>query len=391
MSISRPNGRARLLFVITLSTCGGAQTHVLELLQAAASHFDVGLATGKDGFLADAAREMNVPVFLVPDLIVPLSPDRDANALRSLIGTVKQFRPDLVHAHSSKAGLLARIAARTCCVPSVFSAHGWAFTQGAPWLRRHVALCCERMAVPFTDAIITVSEYDRDLAIKLGIVPRGGVHCIHNGIAEDGYRATPGVADIPIISMVARFCEQKDHATLIRALAGIRSTFRLQLIGDGPGVGQIRKFVQEAGISHCTEFLGERADIPELLSGSNIFALTSHYEGLPISVIEAMRAGLPVIATDVGGVRELVVDGVSGLLAARSNVEQVRAKCESLLASARLCTRMGAAGRQRYEQQFTAARMTEKTFRVYRHVLNGAARHAPTATRDFRIHVHPTA
>ena len=163
--------RLRLLYVITVASCGGAQTHVLELLRAAAARFSVGLATGQDGFLADEARQMGIPVFIIPSLVVPVAPIQDCRALASLIRITREFRPDLIHAHSSKAGTLARMAARVCGVASVFTAHGWAFTDGVPWPRRFIALGCEHAISPCSDVIITVSEHDRRLALQHGLVP----------------------------------------------------------------------------------------------------------------------------------------------------------------------------------------------------------------------------
>ena len=368
-SPDRSAQRARLLYVITVATCGGAQTHLLELLRASAPEFAVALATGKDGMLAESARGMGIPVFIIPDLVVPLAPAHDAPALASLVRIIRAFRPDLVHAHSSKAGMLARAAARICGVESIFTVHGWAFADGVPWLRRSIAVGCERAALPCSDAIITVSEYDRRLALWRGLVPRGGLHCIHNGIADDQNRARPGSDEIPTICMVARFCAQKDHLTLVRALAGVRQKFRLLLIGNGRNLERVRAEVLRAGITHCTHFLGERADVPELLAKSHIFALASNYEGLPISIIEAMRAGLPVVATAVGGVGELVYHRLSGLLSERGDAEEMRANCEALLADRELRAQMGAAARRMYEQHFTAARMLDETFALYDSVL----------------------
>jgi glycosyltransferase involved in cell wall biosynthesis len=365
-----PAPRARLLYVITVATCGGAQAHVLDLLRGAVNQYSIALATGQEGFLADEARQMGIPVFIVPDLVVPMSPLRDARALVSLIRIIRTFRPDLVHAHSSKAGILARAAARVCGTISVFTAHGWAFTDGVPRLRRLVAMGCERTVLPCSDAIITVSEYDRQLALQRGLAPPGGVHCIHNGIADEAARAEPGSGSTPVVTMVARFCQQKDHVTLAYALAGLRQEFRLEFIGSGETMPWVRSEVSRSGIEERTQFLGERKDVPQLLGRAHIFALATNYEGLPISILEAMRAGLPIVASDVGGIREIVRDGVNGFLVPRGDIAALREALRVLLDRPVLRASMGARSRSIYEQGFTVEKMIKSTLSVYSMELN---------------------
>jgi len=296
------------------------------------------------------------------------APTKDCQALFQLARLVHLLKPDLLHAHSSKAGALGRLAARLAGVPSIFTAHGWAFARGVPRIQRWMALPCEWIAARCCQKIIVVSEADYALGESRGIAPHAGTVVIHNGIPDHPSRAQPdGDSGQPArIASVARFAPQKDQSTLLQALAGVPFDYRLILVGDGPTRTHIESQAKALEISNQVEFLGARNDVAEILSRSHIFALTSHWEGFPLSILEAMRAGLPVLASSVGGVNEAVVDGETGFLVPRGDVAAVRDRLRQLLADPQLRSRMGAAGRRRFQQLFSLERMLEETVNVYR-------------------------
>lgn len=362
-----------ILYVITRSEPGGAQTHLLDLLCAFGQRVQVELATGEEGFLVEAAREQDIPVHHIPTLIQPLSPTKDAAAVAALARLLKRVRPDLVHLHSSKAGVVGRLAARVAGVPSVFTAHGWAFTEGVSGTRARVALASERTVTPLGQRVIAVSDYDRLLARRHAVGREDQIVTVHNGIAD-----APSVGMAPPhpvlrVVMVARFSSQKDHATLLGAVARVPN-LHLSLIGDGELLPQARTLAERLGIARRVDFLGTRSDVPQVLAGHHVFTLISHYEGFPISILEAMRAGLPVVASDVGGVREAVVDGVNGCLIPRGDVAALAAALEALADDPEKRTRMGAAGRRRFLNHFTLQGMIDKTWAVYEEVLAQAPR-----------------
>ena len=170
--------------------------------------------------------------------------------------------------------------------------------------------------------------------------------------------------------MVARLDEPKDHSTLFSALAELTNkNWVLDLIGDGPREDEIHREVDVLGITDHVNFLGIRHDVAALLASSQLFILASKSEGFPRSILEAMRAGLPVIASDVGGVSEAVIDGETGFLVPRENVELLSNKIEYLLDHAQERIRMGKAGRRRFEQEFLFERMAEQTFRLYKQLV----------------------
>ncbi|MGA2740337.1 MAG: glycosyltransferase [Bryobacteraceae bacterium] len=222
------------------------------------------------------------------------------------------------------------------------------------------------------ERIVTVSDYDRALCLGYHLTVPRKVVTIRNGVADSPLRALPGAAAEPVVSMVARFDEPKDHLTLLRAAADIPEAFGLRLIGDGPRLGFAQRAAHELGLGRKVDFLGSRSDVPDLLSGSHIFVLASKWEALPLCVLEAMRAGLPVVASDVGGVGEALQEGVTGFLVKSGSVAALSGKLRTLIRNPGLRARMGAQGRRQYLAAFTVESMLAKTRGLYREVLEQA-------------------
>lgn len=371
MARTQARSGKRVLYVITRAEHGGAQTHLLELLRASVGRYTVALATGEIGFLTNEAQALGIPVFLLTHLVVPLNPLKDLCAFVQLLRVIREFRPSLIHAHSSKAGLLARLAARLYRIPCIFTAHGWAFSEGVSGLRKWIAMPLEWLAGRLGANIIAVSRFDHDLALHYGVSDTSHICTIANGITDNAGRAHPERGGPPVIAMVARFNSQKDHLTLLRALSQVQAPFRLWLIGDGPLLEQSRAYVAQLGLTTRTEFLGDCTSVRELLINTHVFALISRYEGLPISILEAMCAGLPIIATDTGGVSEAVRQGWNGLLVGRANERTLRDALESLLYDPGLRASFGKRSRTLFEKSFTIETMVGRTFEVYDHTLTG--------------------
>lgn len=265
------------------------------------------------------------------------------------------------------------MGARLAGVPAVFTAHGWAFSEGIPQPRRWVMLQAERLAAHWAERIICVSEYDRRLALQYGVGRPEQLVTVHNGIppVADSLWAKPGEGGNVRLVMVARFSPPKDPFLLLRALAGLKGcTWELWFVGGGELEELAREESTRLGLGDRVCFLGTRRDVAELLARCHIFVLISNWEGLPLTVLEAMRAGLPVVASDVGGVGEAVVDGVTGFLVPRGDVRLLRERLKVLLENPELRARMGAAGYERFRKHFTVDRMVARTKEVYYEVLS---------------------
>lgn len=361
---------------------GGAQIHVRDLALAVREHgHRAAVITSGRGPLIDGFRQAGVPVFVLRHLTAPIRPWSDVRALGEVRAAIAEIKPDLVAAHSSKAGILGRLAARYLRIPVVFTVHGWAFTPGVPGPRAAVYRRLERMVGPLASRLITVSEFDRQLALQTRVADPNRIVTVHNGMPDvaPDLRADPRRTP-PRIVMVARFEPQKDHATLIRALGGLTAQlWELDLVGEGPGMPAMRALAAELGIADRIRFLGQRMDVQRLLGAAQIATLITNWEGLPLSILEAMRAGLPVVASDVGGIAETIREGESGYLVRRGAVDQVRDRIGRLLLDPALRGRFGHAGRSLYERQFTLEHCVTRTLAVYRSAVAGMRETAAVA------------
>ena len=361
--------RPRLLILITLAEVGGAQTYVMSLLPSLTERFDVTVAARGPGPLVTAAKESGaryVPLrFLRRDISW-----REPLAFAELLLLCLTLRPHIVHANSSKAGVLGRLAAWLARVPvRIFTVHGWAFMQytGAS---SSVYLALDRLARPLTTRIVCVSERTRDAGVAARTCTESRTLVIPNAVATDGPQSALD-GDPPRVVSVGRLKEPKDFGTLIRALARVTNPYSATIVGDGPD----RPLLAPAAAAAGVELAGERDDVPAVLAASDVFVLPSFSEGMPMSVLEAMAAGLPVVASAVGGVPELVDDDVTGLLVPPGDETALAGALERALGDMALRRRLGAAGRTRVEEHFALDAFREAHVRLYREEL--AARGLP--------------
>lgn len=365
----------RIVFIITRSDdIGGAQIHVRDLSRAlrAAGHDAIVLA-GMDGVLADELRARGVPYYPLRHLGREVGPLADARCLSELRQKLRELQPDLISTHSTKAGFLGRIAGKTLNIPTLFTAHGWGFTEGRPPLQAAGFWAVERATATWAARIITVCESDRAAALRARVASSDRLVTIHNAMpdVDNALRARPGRSPARLV-MVARLSRWKDQPTVLQALAGLKDLdWQLDLVGDGPLREQLEGLVHRLDLTSRVNFLGFRRDVPERIAEAQVFLLISKWEGFPRSILEAMRAGLPVIASDVGGVRESVVDGTTGFVIPRGDDARLREGLRRLITSSELRVRMGQAGRARYEEMFTFDRLVERTTQVYETVLKG--------------------
>jgi glycosyltransferase involved in cell wall biosynthesis len=364
----------KIALVITKSEFGGAQEY-LRILMFSMKRYEIVLITGDVGFLTEVANKLGCSFRVCRGLIHPIQPLQDLRAIFNMYRLLREEKPALIHANSSKAGIIARISALIAGIPVVFTAHGWAFTEGVSSRRSWFYKCVEKSVAPLAQKIICVSGYDRKLALDYGVGDGSRLLTVHNGIPDvAGCVATHSNA-IPRVVMVARFAAPKDYGTLLCAVSLLKDcSFRVQCVGDGPLLHQSRQLSERLGVQEAVEFLGERNDVVNILRNADIFVLVSNWEGFPISVLEGMRAGLPVVATRVGGMPESVSDQHTGLLVEPGDSVGLANALRTLITQPCLRTRMGSAGRERYLSAFTSERMIAKTTEVYDSILVGGQR-----------------
>ena len=326
-----------------------------------------------DGDLLHEVRAAGVRVVPVP-MARSLSPAAQLRAFRALLALIRAERPDLVHAHMPISGFLARAAARCAGVPHVaYTCHGFLFNQPGPLPRRAAALAMEWLGGRLTDLTMTVSGEEAGDARRLGIAREP--HAISNGrdparfrpdrVARDRVRAALGTApERVVVVVVSRLVRHKGHPELLAAMADVDA--ELWVVGErlasDHGADLDAAFAAaQARLGPRLRRLGARTDVAALLAGADIFALPSHFEGLPMSVIEAMLCGLPVVSTAIRGPREQVLDGVTGLLVPPRQVAPLAAALRRLAGDPMLRRRMGEAGRARAVALYDEATVVART------------------------------
>jgi glycosyltransferase involved in cell wall biosynthesis len=333
--------------VITRLELGGAQTHVLSLIRGIdRDKYNVFLFSAAAGELADAAAAIPGLIFIRSRFLDrTIHPLKDCFALIALFFIIKKNRIDVVHTHSSKAGILGRAAARLAGVRRiVHTVHGWSFNDHQPAFVRRCYVGLERYCARFTDALIIVSAHDHQTGFRERIQPRGAYALIRCGIDASGFAVTDGrgtarealgfqVSD-KVVGMIACFKPQKAPLDFVAMAVRVKRqcpAAKFLLIGDGVLRPAIIEAVQNAGLDQDFVLAGWRRDIPVLLSAMDVFVLTSLWEGLPIAVMEAMAAGVPVLVTDTGGVREIIHSGENGYCVPPGNVDAMTQKVMELL------------------------------------------------------------
>jgi glycosyltransferase involved in cell wall biosynthesis len=341
-----------------------------------AERFDAVVAAYGPGPLRDAAAAAGVPFVALQHVRRALSPWRDPRGLAELVGLMRRFRPDLVHLNSSKAGVLGAVAARVARVPLVvFTVNGWAFRNFADARTARVYLAGARLIGRLADRVVCVAEQERRWGIEAGAIRPDQAVVIWNAVdVGAAKRARHEPRTPPVLVSVGRFAYPKDFVTLVRALGLLgKGSFRTLVVGDGPERAELEAELARSGAD--VQLLGERGDVPQLLAEADVFCLSSRSEGLPLSILEAMAAGLPVVASAVGGVPEQVADGETGFLVPPGDETALAAALERLAGDAELRGRLGAAGRARAEERFDLPHVREAHLRLYSELL--AARGLP--------------
>lgn len=371
----------KVLHVVTLSEWGGAQHIVYLLAKYLRSEYEITVACAPGGLLVDRLRAEGIRVIEIPDLCRNPHPIKDLRALWRLYRLMRAERFDIVHTHSTKAGLLGRLAARLAGVPIIlFTAHGWAFSEGRSWPWRWLLAQVERLPALFSTKIICVSEHDLQLALQFRVAPSEKLTVIYNGIDPSPFASLPDKRELrrelgfspseTIITMVGRLAPPKDFDTLFTACEQLAVWgWKLLIVGDGLLRSRLARAIEAQDLQHRVLLLGERGDVPRILKASDIFVLSSRWEGLPLVVIEAMLAGLPVIATCVGGLPELVKDGVTGILVPPRDPTALHHALGQLLSDEKLCQRLGIAGQRRALERFTVERLIAQVRDLYHRAL----------------------
>jgi glycosyltransferase involved in cell wall biosynthesis len=377
-------------------TIGGTRRHLRDLvhgLRARGIDVEVACAVRRDPRMREdlaAFAAAGATVHEIP-LVRAITPPRDAwHALR-LAALLCDRRFDVVHTHSSKAGALGRAAAFLCSgAVRVHTPHTYAFSfeggkgqggesAGPPGL----VLGVERLLGRVTDRLIHVSESERREGQALGVVAEARARVIPNGIDPAGYarprggealRAALGIpARAPLVGTIGLLNDAKGHDLLVAAAALLPPDVHVLIVGHGEREGALREQAGRLGLSGRVHLPGWRDDLPAVHAALTVFALPSRWEGLPYALLEALAAGLPCVATDVNGSRDILqCEPPCGLLVPREDPAALAAALGRLLADGALRAALAAAGPARVASEFTVERMLDRTLALYREALAAA-------------------
>jgi glycosyltransferase involved in cell wall biosynthesis len=293
-------------------------------------------------------------------------------------------RVDVIHAHSSKAGLLARLVALLArrVDACIFTPHAWSF-WAARGLEARLYGAFECLAARWCRTIVVVSEDERSAGLAAGIGKPAQYRVIPNGVDPEQFSADREPVPGRIV-MIGRLARQKRPDLAVRAFVDVRRRYpaaELHFVGEGPLRSDVETLVSELGLAGAVKFLGVRSDVPALLARADCLLLSSDYEGCPFSVLEAMAAGVPVVATRVGGVAELVAEE-TGLLVEPGRPDLLAAAVAELFADPARARALGEAGRERVRQRYSSQKMTEALVALYREVAGAStASSAPEPRR----------
>ena len=347
---------------------GGGMSHLLSLLpRLRAGGVDAQLVVFSQGLLADRATGSGIPVHCLgfQALISP-------SLLLKLVRFLKEHKPDIVHTHGGRASLYGRLAASMAGIRQVVTTiHSHThFDYDSAW-KNNLFATADRLTWGLADHFIAVSEQLKRVLVRRGI-PESKITVILNGIEDKP--ASPALVEEhtnwapPVICAIGRLVSIKRFDVLLRALARLTAMgreFTLVLVGDGPQSGRLRQLATELYLEDKVVFAGYRHDAREILSGADVFVMSSDMEGLPIVLLEAVSARVPVVATEVGGIAEVIVHEQSGLLVPPADPDALAAALCATLDNPSLSKDRAAEARSWYERHATAQVMAEQTKQVY--------------------------
>jgi glycosyltransferase involved in cell wall biosynthesis len=389
----------RILRAITRLNIGGPAIHAILLNNALDDgvEFSSTLVTGTtaphEGDMLDLATARHVRPIILPALGREISPTDDLAALAQMVRLIRRLRPDVVHTHMAKAGTVGRLAARMCGVPLiVHTYHGHVFHSYFSPAKTRVFVMIERALGLMTDRIIVLGEGQRDEIASLGVAPLSKLEPIRLGLELgqflDAERARGGLRrelrlepTTPLIGIVARLVPIKAHEVFFEAATHVLHAVpesRFVVVGDGERRAELEILVDRMGLRQAVRFLGWRRPMLDVYADLDVVALTSRNEGSPVALIEAMASARPVISTEVGGVPDVVVDGVTGLTVPSGDAHALGEGILRLLRDRELADRFAAAGRRHVYPRYDSSRLVNDVRNLYVRELAGRRRPVPS-------------
>jgi glycosyltransferase involved in cell wall biosynthesis len=382
-SVERLKRKIRVCHIITKMVYGGASIGTLHLVQKLSSRgFENTIICGRqssnEGDLLSNAADGAFETTIIPELVREINPLMDLRAFCALAHEFKRKKFDIVHVHGSKAGVIGRLAASVCGVPIIlYTVHGWGLKAGG-LLVRVIFRTIERALARVTTALLFQTESDKNEASQYEIGENSQHYLIGNGIDLKPFincdvrtarkiRRDLGLENKKVIGAVGRVSAQKNPTgffNIARQIVEQNKDVVFIFAGGGEMLDKMRKLVHRARLQRNVLFLGVRNDIPELVSNFDIVILPSLWEGMPRSIIEAMALSKPVIAYDIAGIREIIDDGVNGLIIPLNHITEFVHGIRFLLENPEISRTMGQKGK-RAVRKYNFNNVVKKTETLY--------------------------
>jgi len=356
----------KILYIVTQSDWGGAQKYVYDLATNLPEGYIPVVVCGGNGKLIDRLERKGVLVIRARRLLRRIDPLYDIAAYFEIKRILKIIRPDIVHLNSTKAEILGGLAARRVRAPHIiFTAHGYVVNEQMPEWQKKFYVGLERYASKMMHRIICVSKLDRFTAFFYRMADFSKMSVIHNGISRFRIKRKPN-KKLTIVT-VANMYPNKGYLTLLKAIKRLNREgleARYLFVGDGKQRMEIEDYITRYNLKNI-KLLGFRHDIKSVLSLADIFVLASYKEGLPYVVLEAMMAGLPVVATKVGGIPEIITEDEDGLLVPPMRYKLLAKAIMKLACDRKLRKKIGRSARRKVIEQFSKRKMLESTYGLY--------------------------
>jgi len=382
----------RVLRVIARLNVGGPSLHVSYLTEGLETRgYETTLAAGRlsdgEGNMAFVAAGRGIDVEWIPHLQREISPARDIAVVRHLADVIRRERPHVLHTHTAKAGAVGRLAAlasgRARPPVIVHTFHGHMLKNEFDPVRERVFRNIERRLAPVADALVTVSPEVRDELVEIGIAPAKQFAVVRLGIelservggTKEGaaLRADLGVpVDRFMVGWVGRMTAVKQVGDVLKTVRKLRDRgcdAALVIVGDGPDRDSLEQRARKLGLDEGVFFVGFQQDVGPWFHAFDTLLLPSRSEGTPVSAIESLAAGKPVVATRVGGVADVVHEGEDGFLVSFGDTDGATDRLQRLAADPELRRRLGEAGRQRILRRYRVPRLVEDIDCLYRSLL----------------------
>lgn len=381
------NNKIRLLLGITLSEMGGAQKVVFDIIKSLPQDlYNITLVTYPRGELIQWVEDLNkqriekVRIITLDSLRREISPWHDLKALFHLYRVIKSGEYDITHFHSSKMGIVGRWASWMAKTPKIlFTVHGWGINEYQPWILQKTLGFVERITGRLGHHIICVSKQHQEIGIQNKWINPLNTTVIYNGLSfptnsRGKLREELKVDDdITIIGTIMRLRAPKDPIFTIKVFHKLQqesSNVKLVIIGDGPLRADSERLIEKLDLNRDVYLLGTRMDARELLNDMNIFTLFTKWEGLPLVIVEAMFGGKPIVASNVGGISELILQGETGYLLEDFDINKAVKIIKRLLGSKETMRALGERGQKIAYGHYTKGRMIKDYQRIYEGVNN---------------------